>query len=163
MPMIGLIASASVTGLSGISAGAPLALINASSTTQLGNNLANVPGMYAIAWSYIVTAGGSAGGSAQVPCFTWRDPNLNVGVTSTGGGTYAALNGGATGTLWGASGSAGAGISGTVSSHANGFHVFQAGSGASGASAYIQVSSVGTGGAFTRFDYKVFLVDLWGV
>jgi len=163
MPMNALIASGSITGTAGIAGGAVTRLVTTATTTQLGNALANQPGMYALYWSYVTTGVGSAGGSAQIPCFTWRDPDLNVGVTSTGGGSYAALNGGTTGTLWGASGSAGAGISGVASSHANGLHVFQAGSGVSGASAYIQVSSLGTGGGATRFDYKIFMVDLWGL
>lgn len=164
MPMIGRIASGSITGLSGIAAGAPTRLITTATTTQSGNVIAAAPGMYAIYWTYFVTAGGSAGGSAQIPCFTWRDPDLNVGVTSTGGAIgsmYA--NGAVSATVWGASGSAGAGLTGVVSAHQRGFECFQAGSGASGASAYIQVSSIGTGGAFTRFDYQVFLVDLWGL
>jgi len=119
--------------------------------------------MYMLAWSFMTTGVGSAGGSAQVPCFTWRDPDLNVGVTSTGGAYGSFLNGGVSGTVWGASGSAGGGVSGVASSHARGLEIFMAGSGASGVSAYFQVSSLGVGGSYTRFDYRVFKLDDWSV
>lgn len=165
MPMVARIASGSYTGTASIAAGAPTRLITTATVNPgfANTTLPNAPGMYAVYWSFIVTAGGSAGGSAQVPCFTWRDPDLNVGITSTGGAYGSFLNGAVTGTVWGASGSAGGGVTGVVSAHTRGFELFQAGSGASGASAYIQVSSVGTGGAFTRFDFQVFRVDDWGV
>lgn len=163
MPMNARIASGSITGLSGIAAGTPTRLITTATFNTTGSNRANEGGMFALYWSYVTTGIASAGGSAQVPCFTWRDPDLNVGVTSTGGVYGGFLNGGVTGTVWGASGSAGGGISGVASSHQGGFHVFQAGSGASGASAYIQVSSLGTGGGYTRFDYQLFKVDEWGL
>lgn len=165
MPMVARVASGSITGGSGIAAGAPTRLITTATITApaVSSNLANQPGMYVVAWQYLVTGGASGGGTAQVPCFTWRDPDMNVGVTATAS-YYAGgiLNGGIATSLSGQP-SASAGISAAASSHARGFEIFQCGSGASGVSAYLQVSSLSTGGGTCRFDYQVFCVDNWGV
>jgi hypothetical protein len=158
--MVARIASGQILTAGSIS---PTRLITSATLLQSGNNLANQAAMYEVYWSLMVTGAGSAGGTAQIPCFTWRDDSIGVGVTATGGFTYNFLNGGVATSLSGQP-SASAGVSaGTVSANVRGVEVFQAGSGVSGASAYIQVSAVQTGGAGIRFDYQVFRIDDWGV
>ncbi|MBR7426518.1 hypothetical protein, partial [Klebsiella quasipneumoniae] len=74
-------------------------------------------------WSYFVTAGGSAGGSAQIPVFTYQDPNLNVGVSATGGAYGALINGGTTANITGNT-SATYGLTGVVSAILRGSEYF---------------------------------------
>ncbi len=165
MPMVAMIAQGSITGTSGISAGAPTRLVTTATQIGSGNNLKNDAGLYGLYWSYTTVTAASGAASAQCPVFTWYDDQIGAPITATGGVYGGFVNGGLTGTVWGASGTAGGGLSGAASSHIHGTEYFFAGSGASGASAYIQVSGVATNGGVARykFDYAIFRMDLWSV
>lgn len=172
MPMVALVASGSINSVngSGISAGAPTRLITTATVQppSKGSNLANESGFYGIYWNFLTTSAASGAASAQIPVFTWYDNTIGAGVTATGGAYGAIVNGGVTASLTGAAGiSSLYGLSAAVSSVLRGVEYFYAGSGASGVSAYIQVSSVASNpsavGANYRFDYRIFKVDDWSV
>jgi hypothetical protein len=143
-------------------------LIQTAYLTQVGNNLRNEPGFYGLYWNYITTSAASGAASAQIPVFTWYDPSISAGVTATGGGYGAIVNGGVTASLTGAAGiSSLYGLSAAVSSVLRGCEYFYCGSGVSGASAYIQVSSVASNpsavGANYQFNFRLFNADDWAV
>lgn len=164
MPMNAMVASGSITGLSGIAAGAPTLLITSATNMRAGTNTYNETGLYAVAWSYSTQgATGSAVGTIAVPCFTWWDAAQATSITATGGAIGFLLGAGSATALSGqASGTFGFSTS-AASAQIRGFEVFEAASGGSGVSAYIQVSSLGAGGRAVRFDYKVLRLDDWGV
>lgn len=172
MPMVALIASGSINSVngSGISAGAATRLVTSASVQPpaKGSNIANEGGFYGLYWSFITQAAATGAASAQIPVFTWYDDGISAGVTATGGAYGWLVNGGVTASLTGAAGiSSLYGLSGAASSVLRGVEYFRAGSGASGASAYIQVSSVASNPSANaqvyRFDYRLFSVDNWAV
>jgi hypothetical protein len=131
-----------------------------------GSNVKNEAGLYGLYWSFTTVTAASGAASAQIPVFTWYDDQIGAGVTGTGGAYGSLVNGGVTASLTGAAGiSSLYGLSGAASSQLRGAEYFYAGSGASGASAYIQVSSVASNGGVARykFDYSLFRLDLWSV
>lgn len=165
MPMVALVASGSITGVSGVAAGTPTRLVTTATyqAAAVNTNIANESGTYIVAWNVLVTGAGSGAGGFPVPVFTFRDPDLNVGVSASGG-AYGSLCGGLAATsVYGASAASTYVVSGVVSARAHGIEVLQCGSGASGVSAYLQVSALGAGGAATRFNYQVYKLELWGV
>lgn len=164
MPMTMIVASGSLGGTAGIAAGAPTRLMTSATLVGAsGNSRARTAGLYGVFWNVLVTAGGSAGGSFPIPVFTYYDDDLAKGVSASAGAWGSLLNGAASTSIYGASASSNYGVSGVVSAKTYGFEVFYCGSGVSGASAYMQVSALGLGGAYTRFDYRVLRLDDFGV
>lgn len=172
MPMVALVASGSINSVngSGISAGAPTRLITTASVQPpaKGANLANQGGFYGIYWQFTTISAATGAASAQIPVFTWYDDSIGAGITATGGAYGQLVNGAVTASLTGAAGvSSLYALTATVSAFLRGVEYFNAGTGASGASAYIQVSSVGSNPSANaqtyRFDYRIFRVDDWGV
>ena len=166
MPMVAMIASGSITGTSGIAGGAPTRLITTATQIGSGNNLKIESGLYSLYWSFTTVTAASGAASAQIPVFTWYDDTLAAGITATGGAYGSLVNGLVTASLTGAAGiSSLYALSGAASSQIRGNETFFAGSGASGASAYVQVSAVASNGGVARykFDYAIFRLDLWAV
>ncbi len=171
MPMVALIASGTLNSVSGsgIGNGQPVKLITTATIQPpgKGSNLGNQSGFYGIYWSYVTTSAASGVASAQVPVFTWYDDGIGAGITATGGPYGGLVNGGVSAALAVASAATVYGLSAAISSVLRGTEYFFGGSGASGASAYIQVSSLASNpsavGANYRFDYRVFRVDDWSV
>ncbi len=168
MPMVALVASGSITGTSGIAGGAATRLVTTATVSppSKGSNLANQAGFYGLYWSFATVTAASGAASAQIPTFTWYDDDLGAPITATAGPYGGLVNGLVTASLTGGAGiSSLYALSGAASSVLRGVEYFVAGSGASGASAYIQVSSVASNGGVARyrFDYRLFRIDDWAV
>jgi len=159
MPMPTRIATASVVATT-----SPFTrVITSASNLQAGNTLSNQPALYGVYWQMICTAGGSAAGTTYPPLFTWYDASISAGVTATASPWSTLFGGLATANILG-TGVTSMGVSGVVSGRLAGVEYFQCGSGASGASAYIQYAITGNvGGGSHRLDLQLFQVDLWGV